>query len=291
MEVNKVSVVRVGDTGAAVKRSVDLISGTGLKGGEDVIIKPNICNAKNPHGMVITDFGVLKGVVNLVKEAGASITIVESDNISGTAYERIEGSGLSQMMREWDVPFLNLSQDDYEEHEVAGNTIKLPKTVLEADYFINVPKIKTCAHTLVTLSIKNLYGVFQRADKNKLHKHLDDILPYLAEHVPQDLIVVDGITCMQGNGPVIGTPKALGLVVAGKNTVSVDSVCTSLMGYNPLDVTHIARSADLGIGEADINRIDVVGDDWTSFICEFDKPYSVMATLKSIKSIKDVYLG
>jgi len=289
--LNKVSVVKVSDVEAAVKKGVELIGGSGLTGREDVVIKPNICNEKNPHGMVITDFNVLKGVIDLVKEAGSNITIVESDNISGTADQRIEGSGLREKLDEWGIPFQNLSQDSYEEHEVVGNTLRLPKTIIEADYFINVPKIKTCAHTLVTLSIKNLYGCFQRGDKNKLHKHLDDILPYLAENIPQDLIVVDGITCMQGNGPVIGTPRSLGIIVAGKNTVSVDTVCTSIMGYNPLGVTHITRSADLGLGEADINKIDLVGDDWRSFVCEFDKPYTIKSTLKSIKSIKDIYLG
>ena len=143
---------------------------------------------------MITDFSLIKAVVDVVRENGNDLVIVESDNISGTAVSRMEKSGLMGYLDDWDVDFINLSQDRYKEYPVAGTSLRLPKTVLEADYFINLSKIKTCAHTLVTLGIKNLYGVFQRKQKGKLHKHLDEILPFLASTVRNDLIIVDGIT-------------------------------------------------------------------------------------------------
>ncbi len=278
------------DVEAAVRRSVGLVGGLRLKGDEHVIIKPNVCNAKNPGGMVITDFRVIEAVVNVVKEHGNEVTVVESDNISGTAEKRVRGSGLLAKLEELGVAFLNLSHDDYVEHEVAGKRLRMPRTVMEADCFINLPKIKTCAHTLVTLSIKNLYGVFQRAKKSELHRHLDEVLPYLAKTVRHDLIVVDGLTCMEGNGPVVGNPREMGIIVAGVNPVSVDSVCASMMGYKPAEITHIARSHEQGTGEMSLDRIDLVGDDWRGFACEFERPYSLKATLRSIDAIRKVYL-
>jgi len=286
-----VSVVKAGeDIDAAVNEAVRLVGGLKLKGGERAIIKPNVCNSKNPYGMVLTDFRIIEAIIDLVKTRTNRVVVVESDNISGSAEKRMSESGLLSRLEEMGVEFLNLSKDDAETHEVAGIEIKLPKTVLEADYFINLPKIKTCGHTLVTLSIKNLFGILQRARKNKLHRHLDEILPYLAKLVRQDIIVVDGITAMEGNGPVIGTPKTLGVLVAGLNPVSVDTVCCGLMGFSPHDVSHLGRACEMGLGEIDMDSINILGDDWRSLAQVFERPYTLKATLRSIRSIGKVYL-
>ena len=289
--MEKVSLVHGHNIEKSVRKSIELIGGLNLKPDANVVIKPNICNAKNPEGMVITDFSLIKAVVNLVRENGNDLVIVESDNISGTATTRMERSGLMGYLDDWDVDFINLSHDRYEEHPIAGTSLRLPKTVIEADYFINLPKIKTCAHTLVTLGIKNLYGVFQRKQKGKLHKHLDTILPFLADTIRNDLIIVDGINCMEGNGPVVGNPVCMDLVLAGRNLVSVDAVCSWLMGYNPADIPHIALSAKRGVGPIDPESIKVVGENWREHVQEFEPPYSLRATLKSLRSIRDVYLS
>ena len=222
---NRVAIVKAGERiSETLKKAIELIGGLKLKEGDHAVIKPNICNAKNPYGMVTTDTKLIKAMVDLLREKCSEITIAESDNVSGTVEERLKKSGFLEKMQEWDVQFKNLSDDAYKVHEIAGKKIKLPKTVLEADYFINMPKIKTEGHVKVTLSIKNLFGLIQRADKNKLHSRLNTILPYLAKTFRNDLIVVDGITAMEGNGPLIGTPKELGLIVVGTNPVSTDSV-------------------------------------------------------------------
>ncbi len=288
--MSKVSVVRAeGDIPAAVRRIVELIDAP-LPSGVDAVVKPNICNAKNLDGMVITDFRVIEAVVGLLKDRGCDVTVVESDNISGTADARAERSGLLTLLDELDVQWLNLSHDDYEEHEVAGTVLRMPRTVMEAEYLVNLPKMKTCAHTLVTLGIKNLYGVFQRKSKSRLHSHLGEILPYLAENIRNDLVLVDGLTCMEGNGPVVGNPVCLDLVVGGVDIVSVDSVCSSLMGFDPAEIPHIASSAGRAPGMVDVERIEVVGEDWTRLVHEFEPPYSLKATLKSLRAIKDMYL-
>lgn len=280
----------VGDIDTAVNEAVRLVGGLKLKGDERVVIKPNVCNSKNPYGMVLTDFRIIEAIINLVKKRTDGVVVLESDNISGSAEKRMSESGLSGKLEEMGIEFLNLSKDDAETHEVAGIKIKLPKTVLNADYFINLPKVKTCGHTLVTLSIKNLFGILQRARKNKLHRHLNEILPYLAKVIRQDLIVVDGITAMEGNGPVIGSPRNLGVIVAGVNPLTVDALCCGMMGLSPGDVEHLARAYEMDLGEIDLDSIEVLGEDWRSLAQVFERPYTLKATLKSIRSIGKVYL-
>jgi uncharacterized protein (DUF362 family) len=291
LERQKVAVVEAGeDIRAAVERSVELVGGLRLKGGEHVVVKPNLCNAKNPDGMVITDFRIIEAVIGLVREHSGSVVVVESDNISDTADNRARKSGLLDLLDGLGVEFVNLSGDDYEDHEVAGRKLRLPRTVLDADYFVNLPKIKTEGHVSVTLSIKNLFGVPQRRKKSSLHSKLGEILPYLAKVVRSDLIVVDGIIAMEGNGPLIGTPRELGVVVAGVNPVSVDAVCSRMMGFDPREIGYLDAANAMGLGEIDIDGIEVVGDGWERFACEFERPYSLRASLKSLRSIRKVYL-
>jgi len=236
--------------------------------------------------MVITDFRILQAVIRLIQDKTDNITVVESDNISDTADNRAAKSGLLDMLDELGVGFMNLTGDDYEVHEVAGKKLRLPRTVLDADYFVNLPKIKTEGHVSVTLSIKNLFGVLQRRKKSALHKKLNEILPYLAKAVRHDLIVVDGLVAMEGNGPLIGTPREMGIVVAGRSPVSVDALCAKLMCFDPTEIPHIAKAHGMGLGTMDP---EVLGDGWERFICEFERPYSLKASLKSIGSIRKVY--
>ena len=289
--MTKVSIVEAGeDIPKAVRRAVELVGGLGLRGGERVVVKPNICNAKNPDGMVITDFRIIEAVIGLVREHSGSVVVVESDNISDTADNRARKSGLLDLLDGLGVEFLNLSGDEYEVHEVAGRKLRLPRTVLDADYFVNLPKIKTEGHVKVTLSIKNLFGVPQRRKKSSLHSKLGEIIPYLAKVIRSDLIVVDGIVAMEGNGPLIGTPRELGVVVAGVNPVSVDAVCSRMMGFDPREIGYLDAANAMGLGEIDVEGIDVVGDGWERFACEFERPYSLRASLKSLRSIRKVYL-
>ena len=290
-QISDLCIGAVSDVDAAIRRSVDLLGGVSIKPSDHVVIKPNICNAKNPGGIVITDFRVIKAVVDIVKERASDVTLVESDNISGSAEKRARDSGFLELCDELEVGFLNLSHDDYEEYPVAGAQLRLPRTVLDADYFINLPKVKTCAHTLVTLGIKNLYGVFQRKQKGRLHKHLNDILPFLAKTVRNDLIIADGINCMEGNGPVICNLLCLDMIVVGSNLASVDSILSRIMGFDPQDIPHIANSSKAGVGPIYLSEIDVVGDDWARYVRSFEPPYSLKATLKSVKSVKDILLG
>jgi len=64
------------------------------------------------------------------------------------------------------------------------------------------------------------------------------------------------------------------------NRVSVDSVCSRIMGYDPSEIQHIALSHSQGVGELNINHVQ-----------RFESPYSLKASLKSMKAIRDIYLG
>jgi uncharacterized protein (DUF362 family) len=58
------------------------------------------------------------------------------------------------------------------------------------------------------------------------------------------LTVVDGIVAGEGNGPLDASPRAAGLVIAGRNAVSVDAVCARVIGFDAARLPLIRRSFD-----------------------------------------------
>lgn len=262
--MERVALVRVedGDVKRAIRESIALLGGLNFKSGSHVIVKPNICFWKNTENMVITDPRILRGVLEILDERTDQITVVESDNNSGPAEKRAEKTGVLEVVEECGAEFLNLSHDEYVEHEVAGFKIRLPKTVLDADYLVNLPKMKTCnvANTLITVAMKNMFGVIADKKKVRLHKRLVDVLLYVNRTIRQDLIIVDGVTAMEGLGPIWGTPVQLNLIVAGRNPATVDTLCCHIMGINPYSVEVLWRAYKSGMSEINIERIEVLGE-------------------------------
>jgi uncharacterized protein (DUF362 family) len=95
-----------------------------------------------------------------------------------------------------------------------------------------------------TLSMKNLFGVVPGGvygwPKNVLHwAGIDESIADLHSLFPRQFCIVDGIVGMQGNGPILGSPKHSGVIVAGDDPVSVDATCCRVMGIDPLKVKYI----------------------------------------------------
>jgi len=260
----KVALIKVDDCDIerALRRSISLVGGLNFERNAHVIIKPNICFWKNTENMIVTDPRVLEAMLKIVGEKTKRITIVESDNNSGTAERRARMTGILNVIEECGAEFFNLSRDRYVEHNILGFEIRIPRTVLEADYFINLPKMKTCniENAIITIAMKNMFGVIADEKKTRLHKKLVDFILYMNRIVRQDLIVVDGITAMEGLGPIWGTPVQLNLLVSGRNPGVVDAVCCHIMGINPYAVEVLWRAYKEGISEINIERIEILGE-------------------------------
>ena len=292
----KVSIIKVknGDVKEAVYRSIKLLGGLNIPKRAKVVIKPNVCFWKNTYGMIVTDPRLLRAVLEIIRERTDDILVVESDNISGTAEKRLKKSGVMDVIEECGAEFLNLSRDEFEEHEVANFKIKIPKTVLEAEYFINMPKIKTCnvANTVISIAMKNMFGVLGNRKKTDFHKKLLDVLLYLNKVIRQDLIIVDGIIGMEGLGPVWGKPVELNLIVSGFNPVAVDAVCCGIMGINPYSVELLWRAYKMKMGEINVERMNILGEKIKDVKRKFSRPTFLINNIASaIKATLKTYLG
>ena len=271
----KVAVVRVeNDVEASVLKSIDLLGGLNVKKDDMVVVKPNVCHPKNLHNMIITDPRVLEAVLNIVTRKAKKVIVVESNSRSGTAYDKVTKSGTMDVIKKCGAEFLNLSDDETEEHEVAEFTLQIPKTVLNADFFINMPKLKTFSRKqiFVTVAMKNMFGTLANKKKYKLHKALVDILVFLNRTIRQDLTIVDGIVGMQGIGPDRGSPVNMNLIISGLNPITTEAICCQVMGINPYAVEPLWRAYKAGVGEIDIEKIQILGENIHNVRKKFNIP-------------------
>src|SRR5262249_2712394 len=70
----------------------------------------------------------------------------------------------------------------------------------------------------------------------------ESIVDITATVRPQ-LAIVDGIIGMEGDGPIMGTPRHAGVLVMGTNLPAVDATATRLMSLNPWRITYLASAS------------------------------------------------
>jgi len=265
---------------------LDMLGSVDIRSDESVVVKPNICYHRNPHEMIVTNFRLIEVILEWLKERTSRVTVAESDNRTGSADHRIETLGLNHMLQRLDVPFANLSREkDLLMRNVGDVVFHVPRLVAEADYVVNLPKLKTCAGMTVSLSLKNSFGLVAERNKPSMHKSLENILLEVNRSIRRHLIVVDGIVGMEGNGPLLGEPVQTEAIIAGTSPVSVDATCSRIMGFDPAQISHIKTCSEGGLGPLDAEKINIVGAD----IAAVAKPYappsfaprSIARTLKS----------
>ena len=220
--------------------------------GKRVVVKPNLVEfdqttCVNTHPLVV------HAVCEAAKSMGAAdVRIAEGPGHRRTTMDLAEAAGYYDVVAKFEDRFTDLNLDDVALLKIPGaasklNEIYLPKTILGADLVISVPKMKTHHWVGATLSMKNLFGLVPGAvygwPKNVLHwAGIDECIMDLHRLVPKSFAVVDGIIGMEGNGPIQGTPKHAGVLVAGRDLPSVDSTCCRIMGIDPSQVLYIAKT-------------------------------------------------
>lgn len=255
----------------AIKKSVDLLGGMGsvVKGGDRVLLKPNLLSGKAPEMAVTTHPSIVSAVVKLVKEAGGVPYIGDSPG-SGSLKRVAEKTGIKEIADKMGVKLVEFSEVVDVENK-RGHVFKrfeIAKAFVEADVVINLPKLKTHGQMLLTLSVKNNFGFVVGRRKGGWHLKAGIDVDFFAQMlldlyllIEPKLTIVDGITGMEGDGPGNGDPRNIGLIFTGGDCVAVDAVISQVLRVKPdeLYTTKIARQR--GIGKADLEAIEILGED------------------------------
>jgi len=253
----------------AVRKAVDLVGGMSkfVSPKMRVLVKPNLLSARPPEDAVCTHPEVVRAVVRLVKEAGGIPLIGDSPGGYGANIEDIfEKSGMRAVAREEGAELVKFTASKY----VEG--VPIARYVFDCDRVISVAKLKTHTVTVLTAALKNTYGMVTGLYKAEQHAHAprDEDFCKIIAHVYSltrpNLTIVDGIVGMEGDGPSAGKPRGMNLVMAGEDAVAIDSCASKVIGLEPLDIAVTAEAYRMKLGEADMSKIELVGDDINGFI-------------------------
>lgn len=277
-------------TRKAVEDLLHMLDPLSIKPDQSVVVKPNICYHRNTDNMITTDLHLIHATLEILKEQTNNIVVVESDNRTGTAGYRAEKSGLLDVLSTLGVPFRNLSEEkDVTKFDYGGGHFSIPRIATEANHLVNICKLKTCIGMTVSLSLKNLFGLIAERAKPRMHRHLDEVLVAVNRAIRRQVVIVDGIVGMEGNGPLVGNPVPLGILAAGTRPGAVDHVCSRLIGFDPAQISHIRLACENGLGPTRVEDIEVVGMRLET-IREFRPPsYLPSALLRTLKSAAKIY--
>ncbi len=221
---------------------------------KSVLLKPNLVEPMREAPHVNTHPAVVRAAAEVFRRRGArEVLVAEGQGHCRDSDLVLEQSALGPALREAGLPYVDLNHDDvFESPNRAKNTrlstLFLPATLRRADLIVSLPKLKTHHWAGLTASMKNLFGVMPGIcygwPKNVLHHAgLDASIADIAATVAPHLAIVDGIIGMEGDGPIMGTPRPSRLLILGTNLPAVDATAARLIGLDPTRIEYLARSS------------------------------------------------
>jgi uncharacterized protein (DUF362 family) len=304
-----VSIVKIKDSkiGAAVEEAIQLLGGieTVASGKERIMLKPNLVS-NDPRAT--TDPEVIRSLAALMKKAGKETSIGEGSAaaggfnvVAGKAYRLkdpdklnemqqfvFDSLGYTELARSLDVPLVNLHTGEMVEVEVPGGLayqrLTIHRSLTEIDLLCSVPMMKTHGLASVTLGMKNLIGLYPgsvyRTVRAGVHDHAADAgSPGIAFEILDmvranklGLVVIDGSTAMEGNGPSDGVLVPMDVIIAGTNPLATDMVAANVMGFEPEEIPTFVWAHKTGMQPQSLDEIEIRGEKVSSVRRNFARP-------------------
>ncbi len=261
------SVARGANPAAITRAAVDALGGIQrfVKSGDEVIVKPNICNASLPPELAsTTNPEVVAELVKLCLEAGCKRVRVMDQPFAGVAVEAYKNSGIRAAVERAGGQMEIMSAMKYAAFTFPAaardlKSSKIYQDVLKADVLINVPVAKTHNLAKLTLGMKGLMGVI--LDREPLHQSIHQRVADLSTAIRTTLTVIDGVRVVVADGPTTWDPKNVvvaNTIIASHDIVAADAYAAqTLFKIKPQDIGYIKLGAEMGIGRADLANLRV----------------------------------
>lgn len=233
-----------------------------------VLIKPNFLTAATPEEAVLTHPAIIRAAVEYVLEKGARALVADSPAV-GSFNKLVRDNGVTEALAGLDVecrPFKNTVL--YDIGHPFGK-IEIAREVFDADFIINLPKLKTHNSMLLTLGVKNTFGCIVGLRKPEWHlrtgvetDRFAELIVLIHKAVNPFITILDGILAMEGEGPgKSGRPRHLGILMGSNNAFALDRTVCEMLRLRPDSLFTCKASRKMGLlGDAVIEgalpRID-----------------------------------
>ena len=252
----------------------------GILRGKRILLKPNLVEFE-PGSSINTNPLLVHAAFEAFRELGAAeVHIAEGPGHRRNTLDLADAAGYFQTVPKFEDRFVDLNLDEVTRVRPSRrfsrlNKLYLPNHALRADLLVSMPKMKTHHWAGATLSMKNLFGVVPGGvygwPKNVLHwAGIDESIADLHAVYPRQFALVDGIVGMEGNGPIQGTPKHAGVLVAGADTAAVDATCCRIMKIDPFQIQYLRLVAGGEGSHVTETNIQQIGESIESVATPFE---------------------
>ncbi|MCF7885184.1 MAG: DUF362 domain-containing protein [Candidatus Marinimicrobia bacterium] len=261
----------------AIARGLKLLGGIEqfIKPEDYVLLKPNFLSDHPPEEGVTTHPGVFRAMVKQTLEVSDNVKYGDSPGRSSV--EKVaKVSGLQEVAEEFNIKLKSFEEGQEVFYKENGQTrkFKIAKEVLASDTLINLAKFKTHNLTRITGAVKNIFGCVSGLEKAEFHLKLPEVADFskmlveLCLLVKPKLHIIDGIMGMEGNGPNAGNMRPVNVLLFSKDPVALDTVFAKIVNLDPEKVGTNYYGRELGLGNTDLDNIELIGDNIDDFIIE-----------------------
>lgn len=246
--------------------------------GKKVLLKPNMVEPTRAAPHMTTHPWVVAAAAEVFRRWGADVKVGEAPGHVRDSELALFASKIGEVLQDERIPFadLNYEASDWKRNVARYSKLKglyFPASILEADLIVSLPKLKTHHWVGVTASMKNLYGTLPGLrygwPKNVLHFNgIPETVCDINAALPNTIAIVDAIDCMEGDGPILGSLKRLGMIGVSKSPAAMDSTCARIMGFDPAKIPYLGLVRGR-MAPVDEYRIDERGESWRSLYSPF----------------------
>jgi uncharacterized protein (DUF362 family) len=246
--------------------------------GKTVLLKPNMVEPRRDAPQLSTHPAVVVAAAEVFRRHGARVLVGEAPGHLRDTQLALDESGIGEALDDAGLAFADLNYQDVKpvSNVLRASPLKeicFPRAVHEADLIVSLPKLKTHHWVGITAAMKNLYGLLPGIKygwpKNVLHyAGVPETVVDINAAAPPAIGIVDAIECMEGDGPIMGSAKHLGMIAVGANLPALDATCARVMGFGPERISYLQLSDALGpIAES---QIEQRGEAWQGLCSPFE---------------------
>ena len=246
-----------------------------------VIIKPNGVAVHN--SLASTSSDAIRGILEYLAPRFKGPVVIAESSAEDTQefYENRQYNRLLSEYGKAKLSLMDLNREgkyqtipliDFDLHVIP---VRLAARLLDPDAFVICSAVMKTHNTVVaTLAVKNMVlgaplhsapGVTPFwSDKRKYHvgirqTNYNMLLTAQKLQANWGAAVVDGFEGMEGDGPGGGTPVPSRIAIASTDYIAADRVALETMGINPAWVGYLGYCGQVGLGQYDLAKIDVLG--------------------------------
>lgn len=226
-----------------------------------VFLKPNMLRAAKPGDGVVTNPQLIFETVAYLLARGADVIVGDNaapDNRRGTQ-EIARECGFSEAAC---GTFRNIGKytKKIRRQKNLLKEVYVSREITDCDLLISLPKFKTHELTIMSVALKNQFGIIPGGLKPYIHAlfpKLDDFSKVLIEIYdirPPDVVIVDCLDITDARGKRFAPQK----IIAGNNGYAIDYVCALMAGISPYDIPLLRIAKEEGLFDPD--NIEIIGE-------------------------------